>query len=145
MTVPNFATYTTPANTEGDTYRPRDNYNHPCIVMVNEYKENVVTPNSPNGAPAVVVDLVDLHEGKTYRDVLLMTGALVDGFRAHAGTRVPLVVWWSKTMSKAGRDYATAQPGTPEHIAAATQYYATHGDPFAPKFAAPTVTEQAPF
>lgn len=141
-----FETYVPPTQGESDAYKPGDNYNHPCIVKVLEYKPSVVTSNSPDGAPAVIVDLVDLTNRAVYRNVLMMTGAIVDGFKAHAGTNKPLVVWWSKATSKAGRDYAVPMPGSPDHIAAATAWYSVEGDPFAPQFGAPTPQQsEAPF
>lgn len=136
-----FADYTPPVNEEGDHYRARDNWNHTCIVMVRQYKEEIVTPNSPQGAPGVIVDLVDLDNDQTYRNVLMMTGAIVDGFKAHAGTGKPLVIWWKQARANNGRDYPSPMPATPDQIQRATAYYTKNGDPFAVELGTVTDTQ----
>ena len=145
MTLPQhsrFASWKPAEYTEGDVYKPGEHYGHSAIVKVREYKPVVVTSNSPNGAPAVIVDVHDLNDKHTYRDVLMMTGAIVDTFKAHAGGP-PLVVQWEKAIAKNGRDYARPIPASERAIAAAEATYA-NGDPFAPTLG--TITEeQAPF
>jgi hypothetical protein len=123
-----FGTYEEPAQAAGDTYKPRDNYGHSAIVRVTEHKPSVVTPNSPNGAPAVIVDVYDLNLKQTFRDVLLMTGSLVDAFKPHVA-KPPIVVRWEKTVAANGRDYARAVPAVEAAVEAAKNVYAT-GDPF---------------
>lgn len=143
-----FDTYVPPVFEESDEYKPRDNYGHACIVMVKEYKPSIITPNSPEGGPGVIVDLVDMDapgdaEGQTYRGVLMMTGAIVDGFKTRAGTGKPIVVSWGKRTSKTGRTYAAPEAATDTQIKQAEAWYAKNGDPFAAKF--DTVDAEPPF
>lgn len=142
-----FETYVAPVMEDSDVYKPFENYGHACIVSVKEFKASVVTPNSPDGGPAVIVDLVDMDakgdaEGQTFRNVLMMTGAIVDGFKTHVGHN-PLVVSWGKRTSNAGRTYAAPEAATDEQLKAAEAWYAKHGDPFAQKF--DTVDVEPPF
>jgi hypothetical protein len=123
-----FGTYEEPVKAEGDSYKTRDNYGHSAIVRVTEYKQSVVTPNSPNGAPAVIVDVYDLNNKAAYRDVLLMTGSLVDAFKTHVA-KSPIVIRWEKTVAANGRDYARAVPAVEAAVQAAQAVYA-NGDPF---------------
>jgi len=127
-TTMEFGTYTEPVQAAGDTYKPRDHYGNSAIVRVTEYKPSVVTPNSPNGAPAVIVDVYDLNNKAAYMDVLIMTGSLVDAFKPHAGLN-PIVVKWEKAVAANGRDYAKAVPAVQAAIDAAKNVYAA-GDPF---------------
>lgn len=144
MTLPQhsrFASWTPAVAAEGDQYKPREHYGNHAIVKVLEHKPEVVTPNSPNGAPAVIVDVYDLNLKAVYRDVLMMTGAIVDTFKPHVGG-APLVVQWEKRVAKNGRDYAAPAPAVEAAIAAAEAVYAA-GDPFAPTLG--TIEEEAPF
>lgn len=144
MTLPQhsrFASWTPAENTEGDTYKPRENYGHHAIVQVREYKPEIVTPNSPNGAPGVIVDVYDLNLKAVFRDVLMMTGAIVDTFKPHVGGG-PLVVQWEKRVAKNGRDYPAPAKALDGAIVAAEAVYA-NGDPFAPTLG--TIAEEAPF
>lgn len=143
MTTPQFETYVAPAMEDSDVYKPFENYGHACIVMVKEYKPSVVTPNSADGAPAVIVDLVDMDAESVFRNVLMMTGAIVDGFKAHAGSGKPLVVSWEKRTSSSKRTYAAPAPATPEQLKAAGEWYTKNGDPFVAKFA--TIDAEPPF
>lgn len=136
-----FASWTPAENTEGDVYKPREHYGNSAIVKVVEYKPEVVTSNSPNGAPAVIVDVYDLNKKAVFKDVLMMTGAIVDTFKTHAGGP-PLVVQWEKTIAKNGRDYARPAPAVEAAITAAENVYA-NGDPFADKLG--TIEAEAPF
>lgn len=146
--TPDFDTYVPPVMEDSDVYKPFENYGHACIVMVKEHKPSVVTPNSPNGAPAVIVDLVDMDgpgggEEQIYRSVLMMTGAIVDGFKSRVGTDKPIVVSWGKRTSGSGRTYAAPDAATVAQIKQAEAWYATNGDPFAVKFE--TVSAEVPF
>lgn len=136
-----FGQYIEPAAAEGDTYKPREHYGNSCIIKVTDYRESIVTSNSPNGAPGVICDVYDLNMKETFRDVLMMTGALVDGFKPHVGGN-PIVVKWEKTVAKNGRDYARAVPAVEAAIEAAKAVYAA-GDPFAPTLG--TIDAEAPF
>lgn len=137
-----FGEYTAPVVTEGDTYRARDHYGNSAIIKVLEHKGEIVTPNSPNGAPGVICDVYDLNLKAAFRDVLMMTGAIVDGLKPHVGKN-PVVVRWGKAIAKNGRDYPTAEPASEGAITAAKGVYAA-GDPFAPEVG--TVQEsEAPF
>lgn len=144
MTLPQhsrFASYVPPVNPDSDTYKPYEHYGNHAICKVLEYKPEVVTPNSPNGAPAVIVDVYDLNEKAAFRNVLMMTGAIVDGFKPHVGGP-PLVIQWEKTVGNSGRSYARPAPAVPAAIEAAEAVYAA-GDPFADKLG--TIGEEAPF
>jgi hypothetical protein len=136
-----FGAWTPAANVEGDQYKPREHYGNHAIVKVVEYKDSVVTPNSPNGAPGIIVDVHDLNKKETFRDVLMMTGAIVDTFKPHVGG-APLVVQWEKRVAKNGRDYAAPAPAVEAAIAAAEAVYA-NGDPFAPAIG--TIDAEPPF
>ncbi len=142
VTTMGFDAFTEPAQTEGDSYRPRDHYGNSAICIVLGYKPDVITPNSPNGAPAVLVDVYDLNVKAAFRNVLMMTGAIVDGFKPHVGTRKPIVIKWDKRTAKSGRDYPAPVPATDAAINAAKAIYAA-GDPFAPEVS--TVASEAPF
>lgn len=139
MTVPDFATYSAPEMTEGETFKPHENIGKPLIVQVNELKHGVVTSNTPDGGPAVIVDLVDL-DGRVepYRDVLWMGGAVVDGLKAHAGTRKPVLIVFESRKSKSGRNYASPMAVDAAGAQRASAYYAANGDPFAATFASPS-------
>lgn len=127
-TTMNFGTYTEPEPSTGDTYKPQDNYGNSVIVKVLEIDEKKITGNSPNGAPAVFCDLYDLNRKEAFRNVMMMTGAIVDGFRPHLG-RDPIVIRWEKTRAASGRDYARPVPAVEAAIEAARAVYA-NGDPF---------------
>ena len=135
-----FGEYVEPTITDADEYRARDHYGNSAIVKVLEYKDSIVTPNSPNGAPGVIVDVYDLNKKAVFRNVLMMTGALVDGFRPHVA-KAPVVIRWEKRKANSGRDYPTAVPATDEAITFAKKVYAD-GDPFAPEFG---TVEEVPF
>jgi hypothetical protein len=139
-----FGTYTEPETPAGDEYKPRDHYGNSAIVKVIEYKDKVKTVNTKEGSdgdPAIICDVYDLNLKEAFRDVLMMTGALVDGFKPHIGKN-PIVVKWEKTVAKNGRDYARAVPATDAAIEAAKAVYAA-GDPFAPTL--DTIQSEAPF
>lgn len=140
MTVPQFDPYIAPEITDGDTYKPHEHIGATVIVKIADYKPSVVTANTPDGGPAVIVDLVDLDLGTIYRDVLWMGGAFVDGMKnlapgqpGHTGR--PLVIGIESRKSKSGRMYGAPLPATPAQIAKAGAYYQANGDPFAPQFA----------
>ena len=139
MTAPTFGTFVPPAFEEGDTYSAKDHIGANIIVKVNEYKTGIVTPNSPDGGPGVIVDLVDLGDGKLYRNVLFMGGAFVDGLKDWVGKEPVVLTIVSKT-GKSGRAYAAPEAGP---VALAQAYWAAQGDPFMPTFNAPT-PEAAP-
>lgn len=144
MTYPQFGDYVEPTQTEGDTYKPREHYGNSAIIRVLEHKPEIITPNSPNGAPGVICDVYDLNLKATYRDVLMMTGAIVDGFKAHVG-KAPIVIRWEKTVAKNGRDYPRPVPAVEAAIDAAKAVYAA-GDPFAPEIGTVQANqEEAPF
>lgn len=127
-----FGDYTEPVQTEGDTYKPYDHYEHHCVIAVREYKDKMVTSNSPDGAPGVIVDVLDLNTRNVHRNVLMMTGAIVDGFKPHVG-KAPIVIMWGKRIAKSGRPYACPVPASERAIEAAQKWYAEKGDPFADK------------
>lgn len=144
MTLPQhsrFASWTPAAAESGDDYKARDHYGNHAIVKVLEYKPSVVTTNSPNGAPGIIVDVYDLNLKAAFRDVLMMTGAIVDTFKPHVGG-APLVVQWEKRTPPSGRHYPAPAPAVEAAIAAAEAVYAA-GDPFAPTLG--TIEEEAPF
>lgn len=143
MTTPQFDTYIPPVMEDSDEYKPRENYGHAVIVSVKEFKPSIITPNSPEGGPGVIVDVVDMDNDKVYRTVLMMTGAIVDGFKTRVGSGKPIVVSWGKRTSKSGRTYAAPEAATPEQLTKAGAWYAKNGDPFAAKF--DTVDAEPPF
>lgn len=139
MSVPSFADYVAPTIEDSDAYRAADNIGHVCIINVRKYEQSIITPNSPDGAPGVAVDVVDLDApggpaAQVFRNVLMMTGAIVDGFKVHAGTGKPLVVSWEKRTAKSGRTYPAPASSTTADLTRAAAWYAANGDPFAPAF-----------
>lgn len=148
MTAPQFESYVAPVMTEGDTFKPIDNVGHVLIVQVNEHKPSIVTANSPDGGPGVVVDLVDLDAAggpAVLRDVLWMSGAAVDGLKAHAGTRKPVLIAFESRKSKSGRNYPAPIAVDAAANARAAAYYQANGDPFAAQFASPSAEAEPPF
>jgi hypothetical protein len=127
-----------PAETTGDKYRPRDNYGNSAIVVAREHKESVVTPNSPNGAPALICDIYDLNQKRAYVGVLLMGPVQRDLRNATVGKA--RVVKWERAVSN-GRDYARAAEPSPAAVDAAKNVYANE-DPFMKESAG---EEEAPF
>lgn len=141
MSVPTFGR---PAVTsEGDLYPVKDNDGHVLIVKPKGYNPSRPTKNTPEGAPCVVVDLVDLDDMSgtyVYRDVPLFGGALVDATKPALDTgeillcRVRLV--WNKTQS---RQYPVLEgiDDNADNGGRAAAFYRAKGDPFAPQFTAP--------
>lgn len=133
MTAPTFEDFTPPALEDSDEYKPKENYDKPLLVKVRERKENIVTEFTPDpGGPGVAVDLVDLTDGKIYRNTLWMGGAIVDGLTPYVGK--VLVIRFEAKKSNAGRKYPSPIKGTDEDKALARKYYDSKGDPFAPVF-----------
>lgn len=148
MTAPTFATFTEPVLTEGDTFKPKENYNKPLIVRIIEVKTGIVTEFTPEpGGEGVIVDLVDLvgRPEEPYREVLWMGGAVVDGLKPLVGQVA--VIRFEERKAKNGRKYPAPTPSTAEDVALATRYYAAKGDPFAQTFASVKTpdTSDAPF
>ena len=130
-TVPQFEEYVPPVQEDSDTFKPKENYDKPLLVKVREHKTGVITEFSPEGGEAVTVDLVDLTDGKIYRNVLWMGGAIVDGLKMHAGTPKVLVIRFDKKKGASGRSYPAPAKSTDEDKARARSYYEKKGDPFA--------------
>jgi hypothetical protein len=140
MTAPQFETFVPPVLTEGDTFKPHEHIGAALIVKVLERKNGVVTPNTPEGGPAVIVDLVDLTDGNVYRDVLWMGGSFVDALTPYVG-KGPVVIGVESRVGKSGRAYAAPLTATPANIELAQSFYTKKGDPFVQAFA---TTEAAP-
>lgn len=143
MAAPQFADFVPPVQEDSDPFPPKDHYSKPLLVKVREVKPSIVTSNSPDGAPGLIVDLVDLT-GRTepYRNVLWMGGAVVDGLKTYVDGP-PLVIRFESRKSNSGRTYPGPVKGSDEDKALATKHYDTHGDPFAPQFA--DLKDEAPF
>jgi hypothetical protein len=111
-------------------WSPKDNLGRPVIVKVKGVREGIVTANSgPEGATALVVDLVDLTNGEVHRDSLWFSGAVVDGLTPHIGGQ-PIVIQFVNRTSKSGRPYPVAE-SCPENVETyADQWIAQNGDPF---------------
>ncbi|GAC1408742.1 MAG: hypothetical protein NVSMB60_30260 [Mycobacterium sp.] len=144
MAAPQFADFVAPAQEDSDPFPPKDNYNKPLLVKVRELKPSIVTANSPDGAPGLIVDLVDLtgRPNQPHRNVLWMGGAVVDGLKQYVNG-MPLVIRFEPRKSNSGRTYPAPNNGTPEDKALATKHYDEKGDPFAPQFA--DLADEAPF
>jgi hypothetical protein len=138
MTAPQFEDYVPPVQEDSDVFRPKENFDKPLLIKVREFKQGIVTEHSPDGGEGIIVDLVDLTDGKVYRNVLWMGGAIVDGLKAHAGTPKVLVIRFEKRKSNSGRTYPSPISSTDEDKARARSYYESKGDPFAQVFADPT-------
>lgn len=124
--------YTEPVQTEGDRYKPIDNIGHTVIVKVREYKPLVKTSNSPDGAPALILDIVDLDATqRVFREVLCMSGAVVDGLKASVGLD-PVMITFEARKSNTGRQYPA--PAALDEVSSkrANAWWAEHGkDAFA--------------
>lgn len=134
MTVPEFEEYVPPAFEDSDEFKPKDNVDKPLMVKVREFKTGIITEHSPEGGDGITVDLVDLSDGKIYRNVLWMGGAIVDGLKQHAGTPKVTVLRFERRKGKSGRTYPAPIKSTDEDKALARRYYEKKGDPFAPVF-----------
>lgn len=151
MTTPQFDEYTAPVMEDSDEYKPQDNIGATVIVKVKEFKTGVVTSNTPDGGPAVIVDLVDLGTNVIYRNVLWMGGSFVDGLKnlapgAPGHTGRPVVIGIESRTSKAsGRKYGAPVPAVPAQLTKATAYYQANGDPFAPVFDTTPKADSPPF
>ena len=142
MTAP-FKTYEEPEFVQGDTYRAHEHYGAEIVVKIKQHKDGIVTPNSPDGAPGVIVDLVDLGDGKTYRDVLFMGGAMVDGLKRYLGGLV--VVTIQPRKSKSNRTYPAPEGTGDEGIKRAQAWIAKNGDPFTAAISTPSNDDKPPF
>jgi hypothetical protein len=140
-----FQSYAPPENTEGDRYKPIEHVGSTLVVKVLEFKPRVITENSPEGGPAVIVDVLDLESSSTFRNVLWMSGAMVDGLKPYAGSPLPVVIRIEAKNSKNGRKYPI--PATAEdEIPRASQWIKANGDPFAQQFAnSPSSSATPPF
>lgn len=132
MTAPTFEDFAPPAMEDSDEFKPKDNYDKPLVVKVKEHKTGIVTSNSPEGGPGVIVDLVDLSDGNVYRNVLWMGGAVVDGLKQYVGK--VLVIRFESRKSNSGRTYPAPITATSEDKELAAKFYSAKGDPFAPVF-----------
>lgn len=126
-----FATYTPPEHTEGDSFKPSEHVGKPLIVKVNEHKHIASTTHKPEGGPGVLVDVCDLGDGAVYRDVLWMNVALVDGLKPYLGQHLVIRFAWTKSP-KTGKDYITIEPAQAADQQLAQQYVNQKGDPFPP-------------
>lgn len=136
-----FETYEEPARQDSDDYTPRDNYGNACVLQVLELRRQVQTVNG--AADAIFADVYDLTLGKLARNVMLMGGAFVDGLKPYVG-KGPVVIFWQKRESKAGRPYAVPAAATPDMIEKATALFA-QGNPFLQTFAEGVDDAEAPF
>lgn len=121
-----FEEYVEPTRAESDDYKPRDHYGNSCILRVTEFKSNIATVNG--AADAVYADIYDMTISQVFRGVMLMGGAFVDGLKPYIG-KGPVVIYWRKQTSNAGRPYAVPAAADADMIAKATEVYAK-GDPF---------------
>lgn len=126
-----FTDYVAPEFPEGDSYKPIEHLDRGIVVKVLQHKESIVTENSPDGAPGVICDVLDVAEDKVYRNVLWMSGAVVDGLQSYVGKNL-VVIHFEARKSKNGRTYPAPVTATTDELAAATAYFDTHADPFAP-------------
>lgn len=123
--------YTEPVREESDSFKPIEHVGSTLIVKVREYKTGIVTSNSPEGGPGVIVDLVDLDADgapKLYSNVLWMGGAMVDGLKAHAGKDDPVMITIQQRKSNTGRKYPA--PAALDEVSAkqARKWWAEHED-----------------
>ena len=138
-----FQKYEEPSVTQGDTYKPIDHVGATLIVKVKEHKTGIVTENSPDGGPGVIVDLVDLDNSLVYRDVLWMGGAMVDGLKQYVGGMI--VVEIESRKSKSGRKYPAPIGVSDSVLKAADAYFEKNGDPFAVKLSTVKDDDKPPF
>lgn len=103
--------YEPPVRVLGDKFAAQDNQNKPLIVVARQFIENAKTKHSPEGKPAVRVDVVDLLDnGRIYIDALWMSGALVDGLKPHIAAETPLPVEIKQVVAGSGNPYLTLAP-----------------------------------
>ena len=131
-----------PPPVQGDIYKPIEHVGAVIVVKVNELRDGIVTENSPNGGPGIFVDLVDLGNEQTYRDVLWMGGAMVDGLKRYVGGIA--VVEITSRKSKSGRPYPVPVGVNDATVAQAKKFVEKH-DPFAPAISTPDDDELPPF
>lgn len=125
-----FGTFVPQSIPDSDEYKPIDHVHRALIVKVLEYKASIITPNSPEGGPGVIADVVDVPEAKVYRNVLWMSGSIVDNMKPHVGGD-PVVIHFEPTTSKSGRTYPGVVAATAAELAAATAYYNANPNVFA--------------
>jgi hypothetical protein len=134
--VGRFTDYKEPEIIQGDTYKPIDHVGAMLVVKVKQHKEGIVTENSPDGGPGVIVDVLDLDKSEVFRDVLWMGGAMVDGLKSYAPDGL-VVIKIDRRKSKSGRAYPAPVGVDAAGTARAESYYEKHGDPFPPKLQTP--------
>lgn len=132
--MPQFATYEAPEFEDSDTYKPKEHYDATLVVKVKEFKSGVITEYSPEGGDAVIVDVLDVDAAETFRNVLWMGGAVVDGLKKHAGTSDLVVIHFEQRTGKSGRKYPAVAAAATSELKAAEKYFASHDDPFAAQF-----------
>lgn len=133
MTAPQFEDYVPPVHEDSDEFKPKDNIDKPLMVKIREVKTGIVTEHSPDGGEGLIADLVDLSDGKIYRNVLWMGGAVVDGLKPMVGKVT--VIRFEKRTSNSGRKYPSPVRSSDADKALGQSYYAKHGDPFVPVLA----------
>lgn len=117
--------YEPPVRVQGDRFAAQDNQNKPLIVVARQFIENAKTKHSPEGKPAVRLDVVDLLADTVYIDALWMSGALVDGLKPHVGAGTPLPVEIQQvTGASSGNPYLTLAPLTDQKRQLAEGWYA---------------------
>lgn len=133
MTVPQFEDFVPPVHEDSDEFKPKDNIGKPILIKVRECKSGIITEHSPDGAEGLILDLVDLSDGKVYRNVLWMGGAIVDGLKPSIGK--PMVIRFEARKSNSGRKYPAPIKASDEDKTLAQRYYTSKGDPFVPVLA----------
>jgi len=121
-------TYTPPESTNGDNVSPSDILDRPLIVRVRERREDVKTQYKPDGAPGLIVDVVDVLSAGVYRDSLWMNAGLVDPMTPSVGKVIAIVL--REKTGASGRNYITLDPAEGEALAQAQAYITRNPDPW---------------
>lgn len=99
----------------GDQLPAKEAAGRTLVVLVREHRTSITTKYKPEGAPGVIVDLVDVDQDAVWCDVLWMNGAIVDNLAPYVGSAVPITLSWSASQS-GGYPYlsVSALEGTPQ-------------------------------
>ena len=122
----------------GDNFPAKDNVNKPLIVFVREFRTGVKTKfNSdptqsgykPEGADAVILDIVDLTDNSVHVGALWMNPAITDNLADKVGTYYPIELRWT-TPQRGGSQYVAIYKLDGEQLAFANEWATKYGQWF---------------
>jgi len=90
---------------EGDKLKPSDVVDHPLIIRVLDFKQNLTTKFSPNGdGQAVVVDVFDMSDETTHLGVMWFNAAIRDNLMNKVGKSMAVKLVYQEAK-KGGNKY----------------------------------------